>query len=117
MGKTTGFMEFERELPARRPPAERVNDWFEIYQEFPQDEVQKQGARCMDCGVPFCHTGCPVNNLIPDWNDLVYRGRWHEAVRVCTRPTISRSSPAASARRRAKRPACWASTSRRSPSR
>jgi glutamate synthase (NADPH/NADH) small chain len=81
MGKTTGFMEISRELPARRPVAERVNDWFEIYQDFPEAKLRDQGARCMDCGVPFCHTGCPVNNLIPDWNDLVYRGRWKEAVR------------------------------------
>jgi glutamate synthase (NADPH/NADH) small chain len=81
MGKTTGFMEYPREVPQRRPVAERVNDWFEIYQDFPAESLQKQGARCMDCGVPFCQTGCPVNNLIPDWNDLVYRGRWKEAVR------------------------------------
>ncbi|HZT34229.1 MAG TPA: glutamate synthase subunit beta [Bryobacteraceae bacterium] len=82
MGKVTGFMEYTRELPQRRHPAERVNDWFEIYHEFPEDKVRRQGARCMDCGVPFCHTGCPVNNIIPDWNDLVYRGRWKEAIRV-----------------------------------
>jgi glutamate synthase (NADPH/NADH) small chain len=81
MGKTTGFLEYSRELPERRPVIERVNDWFEIYQDFPQTKIQQQGARCMDCGVPFCHTGCPVNNHIPNWNDLVYRGRWHEAVR------------------------------------
>ena len=81
MGKTTGFLEYSRELPQRRPVIERVNDWFEIYQDFPQTAVQQQGARCMDCGVPFCHTGCPVNNHIPNWNDLVYRGRWREAVR------------------------------------
>lgn len=74
-------MEIARELPARRPVAERIHDWFEIYQEFPEAKQQQQGARCMDCGVPFCHNGCPVNNLIPDWNDLVYRGRWKEAVR------------------------------------
>jgi glutamate synthase (NADPH/NADH) small chain len=65
----------------RRPPAERINDWFEIYLPFPEDKIRTQGARCMDCGVPFCHTGCPLNNIIPDWNDLVYRGRWKEAVR------------------------------------
>ena len=82
MGKVTGFMEYARELPERRPVAERVNDWFEIYQDFPLDKVRTQGARCMDCGVPFCHTGCPLNNIIPDWNDLVYRDRWREAVRV-----------------------------------
>lgn len=81
MGKTTGFLEYTRELPQRRPVIERINDWFEIYQDFPETRIQQQGARCMDCGVPFCHTGCPVNNNIPDWNDLVYRGRWQEAVR------------------------------------
>jgi glutamate synthase (NADPH/NADH) small chain len=81
MGKSTGFMEFSRELPERRPVAERVNDWVEIYRGFPEEKQQQQAARCMDCGVPFCHTGCPVNNIIPDWNDLVYRGRWKEAVR------------------------------------
>jgi glutamate synthase (NADPH/NADH) small chain len=81
MGKASGFMEFQREGATRRPVAERVNDWFEIYQDFPEDKLRTQGARCMDCGVPFCHTGCPVNNLIPDWNDLVYHGRWKEAVR------------------------------------
>lgn len=81
MGKTTGFLEFRRELPTRRSVPERVNDWFEIYQDFPEDRLRNQGARCMDCGVPFCNSGCPVTNLIPDWNDLVYRGRWKEAVR------------------------------------
>ena len=81
MGKHTGFMEFPREHAPRRPVIERVNDWFEIYQDFPEESLRQQGARCMDCGVPFCHTGCPVNNLIPDWNDLVYRGRWKEAIR------------------------------------
>ena len=81
MGKTTGFLEYPREVAGRRPPQERIKDWFEIYQPFPNDAVQQQGARCMDCGVPFCHTGCPLTNLIPDWNDLVYRGRWREAVR------------------------------------
>ena len=82
MGKITGFMEYARELPGRRPVAERVNDWFEIYQDFPVEKIQQQGARCMDCGIPFCHTGCPLTNIIPDWNDLVYQGRWQEAVRV-----------------------------------
>ena len=81
MGKTTGFLEYSRELPQRRPVIERINDWFEIYQDFSEPRIQQQGARCMDCGVPFCHTGCPVHNNIPDWNDLVYRGRWREAVR------------------------------------
>jgi len=82
MGKTTGFLEYTRELPSRRPVTERVNDWFEIYQPFPDEKVRTQGARCMDCGVPFCHTGCPVNNIIPDWNDMVYKDRWKEAIRT-----------------------------------
>ncbi|HVC00264.1 MAG TPA: glutamate synthase subunit beta [Candidatus Dormibacteraeota bacterium] len=82
MGKITGFKEYAREIPARRPVAERVGDFLEVYQPFPEEKVRTQGARCMDCGVPFCHTGCPLNNLIPDWNDLVYRGRWREAIRV-----------------------------------
>jgi glutamate synthase (NADPH/NADH) small chain len=75
-------MEHTREMPKRRPVSERVNDWFEIYLDFPQENLRTQGARCMDCGVPFCHTGCPLTNIIPDWNDLVYRGRWREAIRV-----------------------------------
>ena len=82
MGKITGFLEYERETPARRPIFERVNDWFEVYREFPTENLQEQASRCMDCGVPFCHTGCPVNNLIPDWNDLVWKGRWREAARM-----------------------------------
>jgi len=82
MGKITGFLEYERESPARRPIFERVNDWFEVYREFPTENLQEQASRCMDCGVPFCHTGCPVNNLIPDWNDRVWKGRWREAARM-----------------------------------
>jgi glutamate synthase (NADPH/NADH) small chain len=82
MGKVTGFLEYARETPQRRPVAERLNDWFEVYQDFPEGNVRTQGARCMDCGVPFCHTGCPVNNIIPDWNDLVFRDRWQDAIRV-----------------------------------
>ena len=82
MGKVTGFLEYERELPTRRPVDERVNDWFEIYQDFPVDRVRTQGARCMDCGVPFCNSGCPLGNLIPDWNDFVYKDRWRDAIRA-----------------------------------
>ena len=81
MGKVTGFLEYQRELPSRRPVDERVHDWFEIYQDFPEDRVRTQGARCMDCGVPFCNSGCPLGNLIPDWNDFVYKDRWREAIR------------------------------------
>src|SRR5437016_528906 len=82
MGKVTGFLEYTRELAQRRPVTERINDWFEIYHPLPEENIRQQGARCMDCGVPFCHNGCPVNNIIPDWNDLVFRGRWKEAIRV-----------------------------------
>jgi len=81
MGKVTGFLEIGREQPTRRKAGERIRDWFEIYEPFPEEKQREQGARCMDCGVPFCHTGCPVNNLIPDWNDLVYNNRWEAAVR------------------------------------
>ncbi len=81
MGKVTGFLEIKREQPTRRKPEERIKDWFEIYEPFPEEKQREQGARCMDCGVPFCHTGCPVNNLIPDWNDLVYNNRWETAIR------------------------------------
>jgi glutamate synthase (NADPH) small chain len=82
VGKPTGFMEYQREVPTRRAIAERVNDWRDVYVEFPLPKVQTQGARCMDCGIPFCHNGCPLNNVIPHWNDLVYRNRWKEAIRV-----------------------------------
>jgi glutamate synthase (NADPH/NADH) small chain len=82
VGKITGFLEYTRETPERRPVQERVNDWFEVYQDLSKEKLKNQAGRCMDCGVPFCHTGCPVNNLIPDWNDLVYRGRWREAIRT-----------------------------------
>jgi glutamate synthase (NADPH/NADH) small chain len=80
MGKITGFLEIKRETPKRRPVDERVHDWQEVYLPFEGDKLKKQGARCMDCGIPFCHQGCPLGNLIPDWNDLVYRDRWREAI-------------------------------------
>src|SRR5262245_55174197 len=89
MGKPTGFMEFRRELPMARAPRSRVGDWHEFHEHGDEEKLQEQGARCMDCGVPFCHTGtlldgmasgCPINNLIPEWNDLVYRGLWREAL-------------------------------------
>jgi glutamate synthase (NADPH/NADH) small chain len=82
VGKVTGFKEYSRETPTRRPVAERVNDYFEVYQPFPEDSVRTQAARCMDCGIPFCHTGCPVNNIIPDWNDFVYHDEWKDAIRI-----------------------------------
>jgi glutamate synthase (NADPH/NADH) small chain len=89
MGKPTGFIEYLRELPVDRAALERIRDWKEFHHHMEEDKLRKQGARCMDCGVPFCHTGklisgmasgCPINNLIPEWNDLVYRGLWHEAL-------------------------------------
>ena len=80
MGKTTGFMEFDRQLPRRRPVTVRLRDWKEVYEPFPPEATQTQGARCMDCGIPFCHDGCPLGNLIPEWNDLVYRDDWPEAM-------------------------------------
>jgi glutamate synthase (NADPH) small chain len=82
VGKVTGFKEYARELPERRPIEERVNDYREVYKPFADEKVRTQAARCMDCGIPFCHTGCPVTNIIPDWNDLVYRDHWKEAIRV-----------------------------------
>jgi len=89
MGKPTGFLEYERQLPADREPSVRVGDWGEFHDQLPESELREQGSRCMNCGVPFCHTGtilnnmaagCPVNNLIPEWNDLVYRGQWRDAI-------------------------------------
>jgi glutamate synthase (NADPH/NADH) small chain len=89
MGKPTGFLEYERELPAETGPLERVKHWEEFHLPFDESKLRAQGARCMDCGTPFCHTGhllagmasgCPVYNLIPEWNDLVYRGLWREAL-------------------------------------
>ena len=80
MAKPTGFLEFGRETPQRRPVSERVHDWLEVYESFPTEALNHQAARCMDCGIPFCHQGCPLGNIIPDWNDLVYRNRWQEAI-------------------------------------
>ncbi|MGH7820044.1 MAG: glutamate synthase subunit beta, partial [Candidatus Binatia bacterium] len=80
MGKITGFMEISREMPSRRPVEERLRDWRELEGKLPEEKLQQQGARCMDCGIPFCHKGCPLGNIIPDWNDLVYRGRWKQAI-------------------------------------
>jgi glutamate synthase (NADPH/NADH) small chain len=82
MGKVTGFLEYEQQTPERRPVEERVQDFFPIYQPFPEEKLRMQGARCMDCGVPFCHWGCPLNNVIPEWNDLIYRNRWRDAIRT-----------------------------------
>ncbi len=80
MGKVTGFLEFERELPRRRPVPVRLRDWREVYEPFDPESARHQGARCMDCGIPFCHEGCPLGNLIPEWNDLVWRDDWSTAI-------------------------------------
>src|SRR5579864_5848745 len=80
MADPKGFLKYNRQLPDRRPVSERTHDWIEVYTEFPPDRLQVQAARCMDCGIPFCHQGCPLGNIIPDWNDLVYRGRWKAAL-------------------------------------
>jgi len=82
MGRDTGFMDIGRQLAPRRLVNDRVKDWFQVYKEPSDSLVQGQGERCMDCGIPFCHTGCPLGNIIPDWNDLVYRNRWREAIKV-----------------------------------
>ena len=80
MGKITGFLEYERKGPAKEKVAERLKHWREFERTTPEEQLKIQGARCMDCGIPFCHKGCPLGNIIPDWNDLVYRGRWQEAI-------------------------------------
>jgi glutamate synthase (NADPH/NADH) small chain len=80
MGKVTGFLEIRREATKSRPAEERLNDYNQVYCDAPEDLVRQQGARCMDCGIPFCHVGCPLGNIIPDWNDLTYRNRWKEAI-------------------------------------
>ncbi|MEN8908258.1 MAG: glutamate synthase, partial [Clostridiales bacterium] len=122
MGKPTGFMDYLREVPKERAPLERINDWKEFKTKLPEENQKIQGARCMACGIPFCHSGillknmasgCPVYNLIPEWNDLVYKGLWKEAIerlhrtnnfpeftgRVCPAPcegscTVSINDPA-----------------------
>ncbi len=80
MGKPTGFMEFAREIPASRSARLRVLDWNEFHEHLPDGKLRTQGSRCMDCGVPFCQSGCPVNNLIPEWNDLIYKDQWKQAI-------------------------------------
>ena len=80
MGKPTGFIEVHRKKHPTRPVAERIKDWREVYLSYPVGELEMQGGRCMDCGIPFCHQGCPLGNLIPDWNDLIYRDRWQAAI-------------------------------------
>jgi glutamate synthase (NADPH/NADH) small chain len=80
VGETTGFLKWDRQGPGHRPVPVRLRDWKEVYEPFDHDELNKQAGRCMDCGIPFCNNGCPLGNLIPDWNDLVYRGHWQDAI-------------------------------------
>ena len=80
MGDSTGFMKHDRQLPSRREVPVRLRDWKEVYEDFPMAKVREQASRCMDCGIPFCNNGCPLGNLIPDWNDLVFRDRWRDAI-------------------------------------
>ena len=80
MGETTGFLKWGRVTPTRRPVPVRLLDWREVYQPFAREALEQQAGRCMDCGIPFCNNGCPLGNLIPDWNDLVYRDKWHDAI-------------------------------------
>ncbi|MEA3075475.1 MAG: glutamate synthase small chain [Actinomycetota bacterium] len=80
MGEATGFLKHGRETPSRRPVPVRIMDWHEVYEPFGADRLRTQASRCMDCGIPFCNNGCPLGNLIPDWNDLVYRDQWREAI-------------------------------------
>jgi glutamate synthase (NADPH/NADH) small chain len=80
MGDVKGFLKHERELPSRRPVPVRIHDWREVYEPFADSTLRDQASRCMDCGIPFCNNGCPLGNIIPDWNDLVYRDRWQDAI-------------------------------------
>src|SRR3989454_5764239 len=80
MGKATGFLEIQRKKPPTRPVPDRIRDWREVYLPYEESALREQTARCMDCGIPFCHQGCPLGNLIPDWNDFVYRDRWRAAI-------------------------------------
>jgi len=82
MGKPTGFVEFRRQDHAYEPVSDRTRHFEEFVLPMQDSDASRQGARCMDCGIPFCHTGCPIHNIIPEWNDLVYRNRWREAVDV-----------------------------------
>ena len=135
MAKPTGFMEYQREIPTDREPLERIKDWNEFHLHMSEEKLRTQGARCMDCGIPFCHTGtllsgmacgCPINNLIPEWNDLIYRGLWRQALdrlhrtnnfpeftgRVCPAPRKSNVVVGSMARSAAATSSAVAATSR-----
>ena len=95
MGKTTGFMELDRVERSYEPAEDRIKHFKEFLIPLDPKEVSKQGARCMDCGIPYCHQGCPVNNLIPDWNDMVYNNRWKEALEHNMAPPVRLRSTSA----------------------
>ena len=80
MGDVQGFLKHDRKVPTRRPVPVRILDWSEVYEPFDDGELKAQASRCMDCGIPFCNHGCPLGNIIPDWNDLVYRDHWRDAI-------------------------------------
>ncbi|TPW09884.1 MAG: gltD [Acidimicrobiaceae bacterium] len=95
MGEATGFLKWDRETPTRRAVPVRLKDWKEVYDDFPEDHLRTQAGRCMDCGIPFCNNGCPLGNLIPDWNDFVYREHWRDAIdrlHAANRPVCSAST-------------------------
>lgn len=114
MGKPTGFMEYKREVSKDVAPKDRIKNFKEFHEHLPMERQRLQGARCMECGVPFCQSGmticgmtsgCPLHNLVPEWNDLVYTGNWQQAYNRLKKPTASRSLLQESARRFARQPA------------
>ena len=109
MADPQGFLKYRREGAATRPVPLRLLDWNEVYEEFSDEKVQTQARRCMDCGIPFCHDGCPLGNIIPEWNDLVRKVAGAKPTIACTPPITSRSSLAGCAQPRAKALVCWVS--------
>ena len=107
MADPKGFINTPRELPKRRPVDVRIKDWKEVYQEQEFSHLQKQAGRCMDCGIPFCHQGCPLGNLIPEWNDLIGAGKNLKRLIACTQQIISRNLLAGSARHPVKLLVLW----------
>ena len=116
MGKPTGFLEFKRELPSKRPVQERRKDYKEFINLYEPEQFNQQAARCMNCGIPFCHHGCPLGNVIPEFNDAVYRKAWQDAYDILLRPIIFRNSPEEFVLLPVKAAVYWVSTNRRLPS-
>ena len=113
MGKVTGFLEIDRADRRYAPASDRIRHYREFVLPLSEEATRNQAARCMNCGIPYCHIGCPVNNQIPDWNDLAYRGDWRKRRAICSRPTTFPNSPVGFAPRHAKRPARSTSRTRR----